>query len=161
MEEPSSTSEAIAIAQVFAKKPFPRGSNEITACPICKGEEYDADFLGGDTNWAVCKNCGSGFKMFFPSDEEIFDFYKADYRLNETGSDYPLGSHRRTQALRTGRQCALVLTVLKQHKRFLDYGCALGWSVHTAEFLGMESYGVEPGEKDRKFAMNECGLKLH
>jgi len=105
--------------------------------------------------------CKTAFKMTFPTYEEQFDFYHTDYRMNETGPDYPLYSHKRTQVIRTGRQLALVLGVLHQHKRFLDYGCALGWSVHTTGFLGMEAYGVEAGEVDRKFAMDAWGLKLY
>lgn len=99
--------------------------------------------------------------MRFPSEEEIHEFYTEDYRMNETGPDYPLGSHRRTQVVRSGRQFALIFKALKQHRRFLDYGCALGWNVHAAEFLGLEAYGVEPGKQDQKFAMDTWGMKLY
>jgi len=99
--------------------------------------------------------------MNFPTEEEIYDFYTHQYRLNETGPEYPLGAHRRTQVIRAGRQFALIFLALKQHKRFLDIGCALGWSVHAASFMGLEAYGVEPGVMDQKFAMDTWGLVLH
>ena len=158
----SSTSLAKANARFFARKPFPTGLNEITRCPLCKGEKFIDDTLGGGTHWRQCTTCSSGFKDNFPTDEEIHKFYRDDYRDLEQGNKapYPRPAHKRTHVLRGARQFALIVSVMQHHKVYLDIGCALGWSVHVADFLGLEAYGVEPAEFDRAWAKEHLGLDL-
>ena len=161
--EQSSISLAKANARFFARKPFPTGPNEINQCPLCKGETFTDDFLGGGTHWRQCHTCSSGFKDNFPTEEEITKFYTEDYRDYEGAGhgDYPRPAHKRTHVIRGARQFALVTTVIKAHRVFLDIGCALGWSVHVADFLDLEAYGVEPARFDRQWAKEHLGLDLH
>ena len=158
----SSISQAIATARFFARKPFPTGTIKIECCPLCKGTVIQRDYLGGNTKWAACASCKSFFSESFPTDEEIKKFYRDDYREFEVpGGQYPLPSHRRTHVIRAARQIALLLRVIKDHNTALDYGCALGWSVHCMRFIGLEAYGVELGASDREWAKKYLGLTIY
>jgi 2-polyprenyl-3-methyl-5-hydroxy-6-metoxy-1,4-benzoquinol methylase len=159
--EKSSISPAIATARFFARKPFPSGSIKTERCPLCKGTRIQKDFLGGGTRWSACSDCKSFFAETFPTDEEATEFYKTEYRETESKGTYPEPSHKRAQVMRAARQLALVFGVLKDCGTALDFGCALGWSVHVMQFLGMDAYGVEMGEYDREWAKEHIGLTLY
>lgn len=118
--------------------------------------------MGGDTNWARCNNCGMGYKMFIPTDEETHAFYVNEYREESNpGGEYPSAVNKRTQVVRIYRQMALVFDDLKHAGTYLDIGCGLGWSVRTMRFLEMDAYGVEPGKADRDYAKKHFDIDLY
>ena len=162
MVDKSSISQAVATARFFARKPFPLGSIKTEVCPICKSNRIIRDFLGGNTRWCACISCKSYFSEYFPTQEEADAYYEREYRANETpDGDYPLQSHRRTHVLRGARQIALVMNVIRAYKTALDFGCALGWTVHCLQFMGLDAYGVERGEVDRQWSKKHLGLTLY
>lgn len=77
------------------------------------------------------------------------------------GGDYPSGANKRTHVIRAGRQFKLLHLQLVNHRIFLDIGCALGWSVHCADFMNLEAYGVEPSEIDREWTWNNLGFNTY
>ena len=162
MVDKSSISQAVATARFFARKPFPLGSIKTKECPICKSDRITRDYLGGNTRWCACHACRSFFSEYFPTQEEADAYYETTYRENETPSgDYPLLSHRRTHVLRSSRQIALIMQVIKLYNTALDFGCALGWTVKCLRFMGLEAYGVERGEVDRQWAKDNLGITLY
>ena len=151
-----------AAARSFARKNFPSGSIRVESCPLCGSPERHKDYVGGNTGWAQCKKCSLGYKMQFPTDEEVHNFYVNEYRSESNpGGDWPSRENRQTHVLRHGRQFHLIFQVIDEHKRYLDIGCALGWSVKAAEFIGMEAYGVEPGAKDREWSKEHLDLTIY
>lgn len=151
-----------ADARYFARKPFPTGSIEVEACPLCGSDQRVMDFLGGKTNWALCENCDSAYKAILPSEDEIKHFYNEDYRkFAHDNKPYPFFINFRTHVFRIPRQLVLIYDELKNVKSSLDIGCALGWMPKTLEFMGIDAYGVELHNTDREWAKENLQLTLY
>jgi hypothetical protein len=155
-----STSQGVADARFFARKDFPTGSIIVDKCPICGFEDRDEDVLGGNTNWAICHFCFSGYNMTIPTNKEIADFYVHDYRASAEPKPYPNRTTFKTHVYRTPRQLKYVHEDVKEMRAGLDIGCALGWTVKTMDFLGMEAYGVEYHNVDREWATKNLGVNI-
>jgi SAM-dependent methyltransferase len=90
-------------------------------------------------------------------------FYAKDYRnFAQVGDDpYPTPFIRHIHTIRAARQYALLVPIIHQHKIYLDIGCALGWSVNVAKYIGFDAYGVEPADFDRQWAKENLALDLY
>ena len=161
--EKSLISPAVLAARYSARKTFLPGTIAIDNCPICGSREREEDTLGGDTGWAMCQKCFSAYKMSWPEQSAIEEFYEEEYRVlsEDTFGEYPSKANKGTDIVRVGRQFEIIYKPLKQAKRFLDYGCSSGWSVHCGQYLGVESYGVELNKRDQEHAKRVWDITLY
>jgi len=99
--------------------------------------------------------------MLRPTDKEVEDFYRHDYRNSAADGEYPNRSNFRTHIFRSPRQLALVYDRLTQYEAGLDIGCALGWTVAVMQYAGIDAYGTEWHEVDREWALDNLGLNIY
>lgn len=98
--------------------------------------------------------------MIIPTEDEIVEFYTNDYRASANPATYPSRTNFKTHVYRTPRQLRFVYSEVKEMEAGLDIGCALGWTVKTMSFLGMEAYGVEFHNADREWAADNLGVNV-
>ena len=99
--------------------------------------------------------------MTIPTEKAIADFYTNDYRASANPAAYPDRVNFKTHVYRTPRQLRYVYDDVKEMSAGLDIGCAIGWTVKTMDFLGMEAYGVEYHNADRAWARDNLGVEIY
>ena len=137
----------------------------IKICPLCKSEDrqpFDRrTFRGREVTNQLCRTCGLVYQSPRPSDSELEDFYRQEYRLLYQGTADP---GRKDLVIQHGRAESLLHYLKdKTHppRRHLDIGASAGVLVmRIQDHFHCQSEGVEPGEAYRYYAERQ-GLHMH
>jgi SAM-dependent methyltransferase len=146
----------------FAAYPY-RGQS--IACNLCGSHEKTV-ICTKDRRWkplrtVACSDCGLMRTDPMPTDEELEQYYRNEYRL-----DYQLAGTRPpkvhlVRSLRGAHNRAAALgDALKPGARVLDVGCGTGEFLKLAKDRGCEVVGIEPGKTYADFARSEYGLDV-
>lgn len=161
-------------------------TNHKMACDLCGSKKHVFCFsntdrmfpeIEGTFNIFKCKECGLMFLNPQPSPDELFKHYTSSYSvlsdskeivdmrkifsLLETLYHYSNIS----KAFKLGKVILFPLkpflrtTKVVENGNFLDVGCGIGYFLFIMKYLGMNSYGVEPGNFDKKFS-EDYNLKI-
>jgi len=105
--------------------------------------------------YQLCKSCGLVFQSPRMSDEELQEFYRAEYRLLVQGEEGPSEKDRRIQAGRARNLLAFAQRHLKEVRTHLDIGSSAGTLLQAIQNeYGCASVGVEPGDAYRVFSQD-------
>lgn len=129
--------------------------------------------IKGIYNLFKCEKCGLIFIHPQPSPVELSDHYPSNYSVFEEGEQKHLRKVRtlletfyQYSKIKSGESIFFRLiyflfiplnpifrtTVLIEKGNFLDVGCGIGYFTLVMKYLGMNSYGIEPGEFDDELA---------
>jgi SAM-dependent methyltransferase len=136
----------------------------VARCPLCGSDNHQiferVHDRGWDLTYQLCKSCGMVFQSPRMSDEELEQFYLADYRLLVQNDEGPSDKDLRIQSGRARNLLAFAQPHLDQVQTHLDIGSSAGaLLLEFRRAYGCASYGVEPGEAYRNFS-KELGLRV-
>ncbi len=109
----------------------------------------------------ACSDCGLMRTDPMPTDEELKQYYRNEYRLDyQFASTRPPKAHL-VRSLRDAHNRAAALgDALRPGVRVLDVGCGTGEFLKLAQEQGCEVVGIEPGTAYANFARSEYGLDV-
>lgn len=150
------------------------------SCDLCGSKDsefcfsnYDRMFpeIEGSFDIYKCKECGLMFLNPQPSPDELLKHYNSGYSVFSDSNEiadmrkvYSLletlyhCSDLKGKAFKWGKFLLLPLkpflrtTKVVEKGNFLDVGCGIGNFVFIMKYLGMNAYGIEPGNFDKKFS---------
>lgn len=139
-------------------------SRTVERCPLCGGAEHrffeDAMIDDRSLTYQLCTSCGMVFQSPRMSNEELQEFYRAEYRLLVQGEEGPSEKDRRIQAGRARNLLAFAQRHLKEVRTHLDIGSSVGTLLLAIQNeYGCASVGVEPGDAYQVFSQ-ERGLQV-
>jgi 2-polyprenyl-3-methyl-5-hydroxy-6-metoxy-1,4-benzoquinol methylase len=146
--------------------------NIIRECDLCKSDKFTPlltapdtylGILGHDFTNVRCNNCGLIFLNPQPNDQELLKHYPNTYysfATNQRKISFKKFCYRELFIKKSLWAVLLLfpfLTVLKKIKienglKILDVGCGSGDLLKIMHDLGMDCYGVEPGNFNQEFA---------
>jgi SAM-dependent methyltransferase len=95
-----------------------------------------------------------------PSDEELADYYREEYRSDYHGEFTP-SPYRVVREWNRGRELLQLLSpFLRPRETVFEIGSGIGCTVKNFECAGYEALGVEPGDGFRSFAANRLGATV-
>lgn len=108
-----------------------------------------------------CPRCNLVFSNPMPTDEELDEFYKAEYRTLYKGAVGPQPK-RILRATRVALSRARLLsTLVRPGAKVLDIGAGGGETVYALTRLGYDAQGIEPGADYAEFARSAYGIRIH
>jgi hypothetical protein len=112
------------------------------------------------TNW-LCQRCGLVTLSPRLSDEELAEFYAAEYRQLYQGSQEPTAKDLDVQRGRAEHLAGLAREALPQCVTHLDIGCSAGLLMQAvAQTYSCITVGVEPGDAYRNYCIRQ-GLTVY
>jgi SAM-dependent methyltransferase len=129
----------------------------IEHCPLCEGQSYaHFESIQDDEHtltYMLCNSCGLVFQSPRMSDDELKDFYQAEYRHRVQDEVGPTEKDRRVQAGRARNLLKFLRKHLDQVRSHLDIGCSAGALIEVIhQTYNCASVGVEPGDAYRSFS---------
>ena len=126
-------------------------------CPLC-GNKRHSQFEAIQDNkhtltYMLCDTCGLVFQSPRMSDDELKDFYQAEYRRLIQDDVGPTEKDRRVQAGRARNLLKFLLKHLDLVRSHLDIGSSAGALLEVIQKIyNCASVGVEPGDAYRTFS---------
>lgn len=146
----------------FAGYPY-RGQS--IPCNLC-GSHEKIVICKKDRRWkplltVACADCGLLRTDPMPTDEELDQYYRNEYRLDyQFAGTRPPKAHLVRSLRDAQNRIAALCDVLIPGARVLDVGCGTGEFLKLAKELGCEVVGIEPGKAYADFARSEYGLDV-
>jgi SAM-dependent methyltransferase len=137
----------------------------VQSCILCGSENLklfdQREFKGYKvTNW-LCQRCGLVTLSPRFSDEELAEFYSAEYRQIYQGSQEPTAKDLEVQRGRAKHLAGLAREALPQCATHLDIGCSAGLLIQAiAQIYSCTNTGVEPGDAYRNYCIRQ-GLTVY
>lgn len=133
-------------------------------CDLCGRSDFqllaDRDRRGAELETVICRSCGLVAHARIPSERELSDYYRRQYRLDYNGEYIP-SPHRVVREWNRGRQLLRLLTpFLDRDDRVLEIGCGIGCTVGNFQLAGYRAAGVEPGDGFRRYAVERLGIEV-
>lgn len=141
------------------------GWTEIDRCPIChRSEIVEFESLQGEdgaVQYQLCSNCGTVFQSPRMMEQELTEYYRAEYVLQH---QWAQGVSEKELRVQFGRAQQLV-QLLRRHRAgvewHLDIGSSAGLLMESMrEVYGCESVGIEPADVYREYA-SARGLRVY
>ena len=108
----------------------------------------------------LCGHCGLLSHDHIPSDEQLSDYYREQYRAEYHGEYLP-APHRVVREWKRGAYLAkLLLPHLKPRDRIFEIGCGMGCTVKQLELAGLDASGIEPGDGFRRYATQHLQARV-
>lgn len=132
----------------------------LSQCPLCKDERstlFDQrEFRGLQVMNRLCSNCGLVYQSPRMTEDELQEFYNAEYRQIYQGDAGPIQKDMAIQKARAEANVALLKDWgIEQVGRFLDIGCSTGsFLEEMREAYKCQVIGIEPGEAYRQYAQS-------
>ena len=150
----------------------------IKDCEICSNIRFTNLFKGGDKllnlsgefNVVRCNCCGVIFINPQPSYKELKKYYDPDkyYSLKKIDKDsfkfrlklfmyklyFTKNNNYIYKILFSPIKFMIRTTILKKNAKLLDVGCGSGQFLYEMKSLGLDTYGIEPGEFDNSNNLN-------
>ncbi len=129
------------------------------ACDLCQNSDFELigtkDRRGRPLRTCVCRTCGLVSHATIPSQPELDEFYREQYRWELHGRPQPSAY----QVLRDWRRARAILgpilPFLQPGDRILDVGAGTGCIARQLELLGYETRGIEPSPWYARFARQQ------
>ncbi|MFW6169774.1 MAG: class I SAM-dependent methyltransferase [Planctomycetota bacterium] len=137
---------------------------QAAACDLCGLSDYERigelDRLGNPLRTLVCRHCGLVSHADIPSDQELADYYRRDYR-EDYNNEFMPSSFRFVREWKRGRRRFEMLhPFLASSARVFEIGTGTGCNLKHFELGGFEVAGVEPGDGFRRFAQEKLQLRV-
>ena len=137
----------------------PLAADAAKRCDLCDGTRFDLigerDRRGDVLHTAICLRCGLVCHMTVPSDAELAEFYRRDYRREYHGETTP--SPRRV--MRAWKNAERIYRQLAPHVEPADtvfeVGAGIGCNVKAFELHGHDASGIDPNLGFQAFSA-EC-----
>ncbi|NJL36747.1 MAG: class I SAM-dependent methyltransferase [Leptolyngbyaceae cyanobacterium RM2_2_4] len=136
----------------------------VQSCTLCGSKNLklfdQSEFKGYSvTNW-LCQYCGLVTLSPRLSDEELAEFYSAEYRQMYQGSQEPTAKDLEVQRGRAKHLAELAREALPQCRSHLDIGCSAGLLMQAIAQTHCTTIGVEPGDAYRNYCIHQ-GLTVY
>ncbi len=133
-------------------------------CDLCGQSDFHSiaqvDRRGNPLVTVVCRACGLISHEKIPSDQELADYYRENYRSDYHG-EYTPSPYRVVREWNRGRELLRLLTpYLRRGETVFEIGSGIGCSVKNFECAGYDALGVEPGDGFRSFAADRLGATV-
>ena len=140
-------------------------TEQVTQCLLCghpHSKPFDrTQFHGREVLNRICTNCGLVYQSPRMTEEELNEFYKAEYRQVYQGDEGPSQEDLNTQQARAESLINLSQQHIGQISRHLDIGASAGVLLKNFQnAFNNNSVGVEPGEAYREYAQSQ-DLKVY
>jgi SAM-dependent methyltransferase len=132
----------------------------LSQCPLCKDERstlFDQrEFRGLQVMNRLCSNCGLVYQSPRMTEDELQEFYNAEYRQIYQGDAGPIQKDMAIQKARAEANVALLKDWgIEQVGRFLDIGCSTGsFLEELRKVYKCQVIGIEPGEAYRQYTQS-------
>ena len=118
-------------------------------CDLCERTHFDLvsshDRRGRELATVVCRTCGLISHERIPSDDELADYYRQQYRADYHGEFTP-SAYRVVREWNRGRELLRLLgPFLQPRATVFEVGSGIGCTVKNFECAGYDALGVEPG----------------
>lgn len=139
-------------------------SSRTASCDLCGNADFESvgerDRKGNELGTVVCRDCGLVSHASIPTDQELADYYKRQYR-REYHDEYTPSAYRFLREWKRGRRrFDLLQPFLGSSDRVLEIGSGIGCNLKHFEVAGFDVAGIEPGEGFRKFACERLHLQV-
>ena len=141
---------------------------KIESCFICGNKEFlnyldCKDHFLSQENFKIikCKNCGFKFINPRPDQNEIGKYYQSEEYISHSGNKKGLVNFV-YQIVKnyTIPKKFILINKYSKGKTILDVGCATGEFLNLFKLRKWKTYGIEPNEKARDFAIKNLGLDV-
>ena len=105
-----------------------------------------------------CKDCSFIYMNPQPSEEGLDKYYQKEYRIHYKAGDSPSESQLLEEKELAQSRLNHLGPYLKRSNKILDYGCGTGTFLSFLKRFRIETWGVEPHDRYRKFAFDHYGL---
>lgn len=144
--------------------PDPCSISRALPCDLCGQTQFEpisiADRRGGPLGTVLCGHCGLLSHDHIPSDEQLADYYREQYRAEYHG-EYTPAPHRVVREWKRGAYLAkLLMPHLKPRDRIFEIGCGMGCTVKQLELAGLDASGIEPGDGFRRYATQHLQARV-
>ncbi|VAW02379.1 hypothetical protein MNBD_ALPHA06-1470, partial [hydrothermal vent metagenome] len=134
------------------------------ACVLCDGKMRDliskVDRKGNPLRTVLCLDCGLVQTDPMPSEAQMAEFYRSEYRKRYKKTPTPPMKH----IFRSGHRCLARLEKAKPHikpdMQVLDLGSGAGEFVYLLACRDLHAQGVEPSEGYGGFAQSKLGVDM-
>jgi len=125
-------------------------------CDLCGGDFFDIisqhDRKGQALTTGVCVQCGLIAHMPMPSESEIVDYYREQYRRDYHGENTP-SPRRIMRAWLNGQRIADQLSAhIDAGSSVFEVGAGIGCTVKSLAERGMQARGIEPNEQFNQYS---------
>ncbi len=141
---------------------------EIRKCLICANDKFKKyidckDYFLSKENFTIleCENCGFRFTNPRPSTNNLSKYYKSDNYISHSNSKkglinlaYQIARHYTLK-----KKFNLINKYISGNK-ILDVGCGTGEFLNYFKKHNWSTFGIEPNENARKFAIEKYNLKV-
>ena len=134
-------------------------------CPICGNvkrtqiSKYDRRFK--ILPHSKCDECALLRHEFMLSDEQLSQYYSANYRTDyQWVNSGPTSRHIQKRVSEAKLRLNNLHPHLKKNPKILDFGCGSGEFVELAQNRGALASGFEPGKSYSKYARDQKGLDV-
>ncbi|MCO5185705.1 MAG: hypothetical protein M9965_17435 [Anaerolineae bacterium] len=138
-------------------------SEIVSKCDVC-GSQHLKKFVDWKTNntvlsYVICTSCGLVFLSPRPSSHDLENYYLADYRVEQQGTELPTDQKVDFERRRTIHLLQVIESHIPVIDVHLDIGCAAGELIIAVKKLyGCTSYGIEPSIAYRTYLDTELGI---
>ena len=134
------------------------------ACVLCGSHVFDIvstkDRHGQPLQTGLCGGCGVLRNDPIPSDAELAQFYRKDYRQSYKGAAEPRLRQVWRNLERLNTHFAEFRDVYAARGRWLDLGSGSGEFTFLAQSIGADVVGVEPNEGYATYCRDKLGLQI-
>ena len=135
---------------------------KLTACPICRCEEFHIFVEVFAYPYCECTNCGHIFSQKPPHPDAIKGLYTADDK-EKASVQAEVYTNKDLFALRVETiakpKVKYVTERVPKKGKWVDFGCGVGEIVSAAEAAGWEAIGLESDPEETEFA-NARGINV-
>jgi SAM-dependent methyltransferase len=142
---------------------------ENNICPACRATNttdlFQAkDHLVSGREFLIrqCTNCGMGWTVDPPSEEEAGKYYASDEYISHTDSKQSLADrlYHLAREFMLGRKGKLVNTAVRKSAGvIIDIGSGTGYFAAFMQKRGWQVTGIELSEKARKYSVERFGIR--
>lgn len=108
----------------------------------------------------VCRTCGLVSHARIPSDDDLEQYYKRQYRQDYKGEYTPSAYRIGREWMRGRRLYGLLKEYVRPSDRVFEIGTGIGCNIKHFELAGHDASGVEPGEGFRLFSQTKLHCKV-
>ncbi len=133
-------------------------------CDLCGRSEFrllaEQDRRKAALATVICQCCGLVAHGRIPTDAELADYYRRQYRFDYHGEYIP-SPHRVVREWNRGRELLQLLRpFVSASDQLVEIGCGIGCTVSQFQRAGFLASGVEPGDGFRRFAVEKLGIAV-
>lgn len=134
-------------------------------CPVCGSAESEViatkDRRLKRLPHVKCTDCGMVRHQFMPSEAELGEYYRSQYRADYQQADGgPSERHVAKRHVEVDRRLPRIMAHQPKGARLADFGCGSGEFVERSIAEGLDAQGFEPGSDYATYAKEKQGLPV-